>query len=403
MPASPTVLILSHEYPPYLFGGVGVFTKGLAEHLSRQGYRVYVIAGRSSKGFGVEKGISLNVLRVYFPDVPIRSIWYSVLSKNLILTLAEKSDVIISNAASAGLAAKYLHTKRLSSKLITIFHGTIESLKVFYRYVLFSQSTIYAEDLAYYALLPFYNKLNELDVALSAKIVSVAEHVQDELCSLYPSYGGKIRRGAVVYPGVDYDTVKRVYLPNEKKSDKNKVIYAYIGRLYTTKGAHYLPRVYKLIRQNLPERSELWVFGSGPLRNHLEKIAQKEKMTIKILGFIPREKLLALIAKYVDVVLFPSLYEGCPLAMIEANALGVPVVVWDLPWTREFVINSLNGFRAPFNDMASFSNYAIKAIKLRENHPRIHDFASKFRKSVIFQKFSSVIEKFIFDAPEDSA
>jgi len=397
MPASPTVLILSHEYPPYLFGGVGVFTKGLAEHLSRQGYRIYVIAGRSSKGFGVEKGISLNVLRVYFPDVPIRSIWYSVLSKNLILTLARKSDVIISNAASAGLAAKYLHSKRLSSKLITVFHGTIESLRVYYRHVLLNQPTTYAEDLAYYALLPFYNKLNELDAALSAKIVSVAKHVQSELCSLYPSYGEKIRRGDVVYPGIDYDTIEQVYLANEKKSDKNTIIYAYIGRLYTTKGAHYLPRVYKLIRQNLPERSELWVFGSGPLKYHLEKMAQKEKLNIKILGFVPREKLLALIAKYVDVVLFPSLYEGCPLALIEANALGVPVVAWDLPWAREFVIDSLNGFRAPFNDMEEFSNYAIKAIKLRENHPRIHNFASRFRNSVTFQKFSSLIEKFIFD------
>lgn len=43
------VAILTNEYPPYIFGGIGTFTESLAESLARRGIDVLVVAGYPKK------------------------------------------------------------------------------------------------------------------------------------------------------------------------------------------------------------------------------------------------------------------------------------------------------------------------------------------------------------------
>jgi len=391
------VLILSHEYPPYFFGGIGTYTRQLAEYLSLHGFNVYVVAGRATNGFTIERDGSVHVLRVYFPDMPVRSIWYSIFSKNLILELAEKSDVIVSNGTSAGIAARFLHFNRLSRKLVTIFHGTIESIRVFYRNLSRSYiSSFNMADLVYYLLLPIYNELNKMDIAYSMKNITIAKHVRDELILLYPDLSDKIKNSKVVYAGINYDEINQTYLSSKDlNKNKDKPIYAYIGRLFATKGARYVPEIFKLISHSLKEPTELWIFGEGPMKSYIMRFSKKERLNVKLFGFIPRKKLLELISKYVDVVIFPSLYEGCPLTILEANALGIPVVTWDLPWAQEFIIEGLNGFKAPFGDLHMFADLAIKAINLRKYAARIHEYTARFDRNKVLKELSDSIENMI--------
>jgi len=51
---------------------------------------------------------------------------------------------------------------------------------------------------------------------------------------------------------------------------------------------------------------------------------------------VQRKILLAELAAS-DIVCMPSLYEACPLAVIEAMAMGKPVVAFDLPYAREML------------------------------------------------------------------
>ncbi|MEM2297816.1 MAG: hypothetical protein QXH10_10385 [Ignisphaera sp.] len=61
------VLILSHEYPPYVFGGVVYYTKELAEYPTSQGLVVSVIADRSSKPYvELENNVRI-IIRVSIP------------------------------------------------------------------------------------------------------------------------------------------------------------------------------------------------------------------------------------------------------------------------------------------------------------------------------------------------
>jgi len=131
---------------------------------------------------------------------------------------------------------------------------------------------------------------------------------------------------------------------------------------------------------------ELWIFGKGPLEYWVKHyIGKREhlKCRVKLFGFVKRAKLLTLLAKYVDVLIHPSLYEGAPLAIMEAQALGIPVVTYDLPWTSEFIINELNGLKARYPSITELAYNILKASKLSRDKissiAEIYDGSRNFR------------------------
>ncbi|MEM2297741.1 MAG: glycosyltransferase family 4 protein [Ignisphaera sp.] len=389
------VLILSHEYPPYVFGGVAYYTKELAEYLTSQGFIVNVVAGRSSKPY-VELENNVRITRVSFPNIPIRSFWYSLASRSTVLKLAESVDYIIFNAGSAGFLPIWLHRSIKGKRLIPVFHGTIHSLTSYLAYVELKDKLEHTDpfDILYYASFSVTNTvLNYLELKYSYYIVAVAQHVIRELAQIYPGLSQRIHfRSLVVHGGVDYDYFSRIYEHYRESADilkKDRIIYAYVGRLYLTKGAHYAIKAFELIQRELKEKTELWIFGKGPLEKHLARYAKRKNLKVKLCGLIPREKLIKLLAKHVSLLLFPSLYEGCPYTLIEANALGIPVITWDLPWSREFVIHGVNGYRIKSFSLEELAEYSIRALSL--NSKEVHRYAIKYDKENAFSKIKQIL------------
>jgi len=80
------VVLLSHEYPPYIFGGVATFVENLAHGLLRQGNEVTVIAGYPVPSSGFKKfkadeeqtESGINIIRLPYPNFPPRQLWFQV-------------------------------------------------------------------------------------------------------------------------------------------------------------------------------------------------------------------------------------------------------------------------------------------------------------------------------------
>lgn len=76
-------------------------------------------------------------------------------------------------------------------------------------------------------------------------------------------------------------------------------------------------------------------FGGGPQEAALRSLAQKLGLADKVFfaGWIEPDKLW----HQIDLLLFPSLFEGCPNAVLEAIAHSVPVLASDIPEHAELL------------------------------------------------------------------
>lgn len=122
-----------------------------------------------------------------------------------------------------------------------------------------------------------------------------------------------------------------------------------IGRLSKEKGHSYLFRALSQLRGERSTPWKLLVVGDGPLRTHLEQRAMEAGLRDQVIFTGFSEKPLAMIA-LMDLVAQPSLNEAFSRTMVEALALGKPLIISEVSGAREVVQDGRNGLIVPQAD-----------------------------------------------------
>ena len=154
----------------------------------------------------------------------------------------------------------------------------------------------------------------------------------------------------VVRSGIDHD----FYRPPERAGPPGPVVL-YLGRLKRYKGIDLAIRALPRILEKVPA-AEYWIVGEGDHRSALERIACEKGLEgkVRLFGYRDgREKLDLMTASRVLVYTSPK--EGWGLSVIEANAMGIPVVASDAPGLRESVRDGETGFLAPHGDVEALA------------------------------------------------
>lgn len=107
-----------------------------------------------------------------------------------------------------------------------------------------------------------------------------------------------------------------------------------LGRLCPQKGQDVLVEAWGDVREQLPE-ARLVLVGDGPDRALVERAAAQVDGVV-LLGSLGRPESLTWLAA-ADVVALPSRWEGMSLTVLEAQAVGTPVVASDVAGVRESV------------------------------------------------------------------
>jgi glycosyltransferase involved in cell wall biosynthesis len=116
-----------------------------------------------------------------------------------------------------------------------------------------------------------------------------------------------------------------------------------VGRLSSEKGHLGLVEAFALAQQSEP-RLSLVLVGDGPLRGEIEASIARLGLhdSVRLTGALAEGAALAAIAR-ADIFALPSFMEGIPLVLMEAMALGVPVVAPRVSGIPELVEEGATG------------------------------------------------------------
>ena len=137
---------------------------------------------------------------------------------------------------------------------------------------------------------------------------------------------------SVIYNFIDVKKIRdlaRRELSKEYRSFYRGFVFITAGRLYPTKGHVHLLRAFKKVSEG-NAAARLILLGDGPLRRTLSDVIRKLGLETRVLlpGF--QKNPFAWIHR-ADVFVLSSKEEGFPNALLEAIALGKPVISTDCP------------------------------------------------------------------------
>lgn len=155
----------------------------------------------------------------------------------------------------------------------------------------------------------------------------------------------------VVPFGVDIS----VFTPqSERSKEANTLVVGTVKSLAETYGIDLLIEAFALLGKQMEPLPVLRLVGSGPQESELRALVRKKGLMDRV-TFVPRvahDKVPAELAK-LDVYVALSRQESFGVAVIEASACELPVVVSNVGGLPEVVIDASTGFLVPANDPAS--------------------------------------------------
>lgn len=166
----------------------------------------------------------------------------------------------------------------------------------------------------------------------ASQIIAVSENTKKDLMRLYGVKKEKIR---VVYEGVEQ-------MKNEKLKMKNEFdtfhiphsipYFLFIGRIEARKNVARMIEAFDSFKKKCGTDHKLVLagkpgYGYEKIKNEIRRLADKMKNSEDVveLGYVSEEEKWELL-RNAEGFLFPSLYEGFGLPVLEAQAVGVPVL-----------------------------------------------------------------------------
>ncbi|MEW6497077.1 MAG: glycosyltransferase [Cyanobacteriota bacterium] len=152
------------------------------------------------------------------------------------------------------------------------------------------------------------------------------------------------------------------WLSAEEKDNK---VVTFLGRLGSEKRVDLLIEAFIKLKRKHPNYS-LLINGDGPVDvvNKLKHLA-KEVPHIHFTGFIFGEMKANILASC-DVFCSPSPYETFGRTVVEAMASGIPVITVDSGGVSDYMIDGVNGYLVPPNDVEELAN-CIHKVTLSDN------------------------------------
>jgi colanic acid/amylovoran biosynthesis glycosyltransferase len=200
------------------------------------------------------------------------------------------------------------------------------------------------------------------------------------------------------YHGVDVKKFK----PDPEILRKSIVLF--VGRLTEKKGCEYLIDAMAQVQAQKPD-IELILIGDGPLKTNLEAMAAKSLKRFQFLG-VQSATVVRAWMNCASLLIAPSVTaaqgdsEGLPNVVLEAQAMGLPVVSTIHAGIPEAVIHGETGFLSPERDSQSLAHFSLRlfqdadlwqSFSLKGQKHMYHNFNREIQTKSLEEIYTGVI------------
>jgi glycosyltransferase involved in cell wall biosynthesis len=206
--------------------------------------------------------------------------------------------------------------------------------------------------------------------------------VSNSLADLMVVSGACPERPIVLGSGGSKGVDATIFHPDpEREYDPATARLGFVGRLAVDKGINDALRVFDSIRSRIP-RASMRVIGdldeSQPVSEGvINKLTGDPAITWE--RSLPQSAV-AERMREMDILIFPSIREGLPNAVIEAAACGVPTVGWDAIGVRDAVVQGETGFLVPVGDQEALTRAIADALTPAQ-HQKLREGSVRFARS----------------------
>ncbi|MCS7250099.1 MAG: sugar transferase [candidate division WOR-3 bacterium] len=336
------------------FGGIIYYLAYLIERQLKEGYEISILAENEKVKDYFKRNFShikiVDTKNAYKREIsPI----YDILALFRTIKVLKNYDIVHTHTSKGGfigrLAAKIRRIKLIihtahgfafheySSKMTTLFYSLLERFASY-----FCDKII------------ILNK-KDLDLAKKYKI-------------------GNEKKLKLIYNGIDWKKIENIKpdfsIRERFNLNKEDFLITFVGRLSKQKNPEILIWAMKeLLKEKIDRKVFLLLIGEDmDMKERLTKLINdfKIKDYVAFLDFIPDP---ISIIKASDCFVLPSLWEGMPIALLEAMASGVAIIASNIKGNNEIIIDGVNGLLfSPTNyqELKEKINLLIKNEDLRK-------------------------------------
>lgn len=341
-------------------GGGQMHVLLLAKYLSRDNFDVEIAT--ESKGWLVDEIKKLDIV-VHQIAISNNLMWQSFDRIHQLLK-SQKFDILHTHGGTAGFWIRLVAAGlKKRPTIIHTYHGL--------HYLNISQTSIKVIKQKFKRAI--FKQIDRFLLIYTDRIICVCRSDYDKAIAVKVAVTAQT---SIIYNGIEID---KFASPQADKAAHNKLqdsarqifgidptefVFGNVGRLHEQKGHKFLLQAFARVTN----RARLAIVGDGELRNELVILADELKIRDRV-SFLGARSDIHEFLTAIDVFVMPSLWEGQPIALLEALASGKPCIASDVDGIPEIITDGVNGYLVEPRDidkLASMMNATIEDPDLLE-------------------------------------
>lgn len=245
------------------------------------------------------------------------------------------------------------------------------------------------------------------DLAKFAWYVRLADQVVAVSNDLERSLRQKLhikRPVRVIHNGIDdrrFEGISGIAVRREFGIGDDEIVFGTAVVHSKQKGLTHLLSAARKVLDAVP-RARFVIAGDGPLREDLVREARDAGLSDRVIFPGYRSDIPELLASF-DVYVLPSLWEGLPLALLEALRLGKPIVCTTVGGNPEVIVDGVHGHLVPPADPEALAAALVKtandeALFVRARTESPQRFREKFSLAAMTRKHEDLYRELVAGA-----